>query len=88
MVFALSMPLSLDLCFCENIRPPPQAASICNQSRYFLQMFAISSIGSNAPRTVVPIMKKKKLKKFRSSCGNILKRSIGFTRSKYTFHYK
>lgn len=50
----LSMPSKRCLCFLDMSAPPPQAASTCNQSPYFVQMSANFGIGSKAPRTVVP----------------------------------
>lgn len=52
----LWMPFNRCLCFLDTRAPPPQAASTCNQSPYSRHTSAISAIGSNAPRTVVPVI--------------------------------
>lgn len=53
-LFYLSIPVNRCLCFLDTKAPPPQAASTCNHIPYSWQTLAISTIGSNAPNTVVP----------------------------------
>lgn len=56
----LSIPFKSFLYFWDMRAPPPHAASTCSQRLYFSHKSAISSNGSNAPNTVVPVKHIKK----------------------------
>ena len=49
-----STPLTRLLYFLVNITDPPNAPSTCSHKSYFFETFDISSILSNAHKTVVP----------------------------------